>query len=233
MPRLKSKKTDALISGPTEEVKKEKTKYSEQDFTDLALLTESTVDELKEEFFLYYTRKFMSKVVKVVTRYAVSDIELEKIFVDADKLNVGGVMLPHVYLSSARKIKLKNKLENVKLFSIVDFPFGESSFKSKITGVRDGARFGVSETTVMTASVLMSEENKRVLKSESVKFGRRGNVGLALNATDLDFSAIERAVKIFNKTKVIIQINIIDISNIIFLLHYYVFRDYFLYLLNS
>ena len=201
MARIKTKKADMLISGPTEEVKKEKSKYTEQDFTDLALLTDGTVDQLKEEFFLYHTRKFMSSVVKVVTRYAVSDFELEKIFVDADKLNVGGVMLPHVYLSSARKIKNRNKLENVKLFSIVDFPFGESSFKSKITGVRDGARFGVSETTVMTASVLTGEQNKRLLKSESTKLGRRGKVGVALNATDLDFSAIERAVKIFNKTK--------------------------------
>ena len=86
MARIKTKKADMLISGPTEEVKKEKSKYTEQDFTDLALLTDGTVDQLKEEFFLYHTRKFMSSVVKVVTRYAVSDFELEKIFVDADKL---------------------------------------------------------------------------------------------------------------------------------------------------
>jgi len=110
MPRLKSKKTDALISGPTEEVKKEKTKYSEQDFTDLALLTESTVYELKEEFFLYYTRKFMSKVVKVVTRYAVSDIELEMLVNALQDANIKGKNV-FAYCGNG------NCTEDVKLYS--------------------------------------------------------------------------------------------------------------------
>ena len=177
---------------PTEEV---------TDFEQLALLMNSTVEELKDEFFLFQIRKLMSKMAKTIVRFGVSDGNLAKIFQNAKTTGLDSVVVAPTYLSACEK--QVDKIDGYKVGSILDFPFGESALKSKITGIADCRRWDVDEVTVMMPSAMLTKENKRLFKKQVLKLGKkyRGHVGIGLNATDLSEEKIERATKIVSASK--------------------------------
>jgi len=168
---------------PTEEV---------TDFEQLALLMNSTVEELKDEFFLFQIRKLMSKMAKTIVRFGVSDGNLAKIFQNAKTTGLDSVVVAPTYLSACEK--QVDKIDGYKVGSILDFPFGESALKSKITGIADCRRWDVDEVTVMMPSAMLTKENKRLFKKQVFKLGKkyRGHVGIGLNATDLSEEKIEK-----------------------------------------
>ena len=187
---------------PTCETQSEQTEEdSEQDaFNELASLMSSTVEDIKDEFFLYQIHKFMSKIGKVVVRYNITEEELEKLFINSTLLNIDGVTVSPAYFAVCKRVKNKNKL-GAKVCSIIDFPFGESTFKAKLTIMREGKGYGMEETMVMMPSMLVDELNIKQFKKQCASIGRRGVSSVALNASDLDEDAIKRAIKATNKTK--------------------------------
>jgi deoxyribose-phosphate aldolase len=173
-------------------------------FPDLAKLMNTTVEELRDEFFLFQIRKLMSRIGKVIVRYNVSEQEVERIFLNAAALSLNQVSISPVYLPVCERLVKRHKLHQVCVSSIVDFPFGESSFKSKLHNVKDAVRVGVDEVSVTLPTMLFSLENAKVLKKQIKKVGRsyKNSAGVLLNATDLDEEQIKRAMKFARKSKV-------------------------------
>lgn len=173
-------------------------------FPELAELMNTTVEQLRDEFFLFQVRKLMSRIGKVIVRYNVSEAEVERIFLNADALSLNQIMVSPVYLPVCKRLVKKHKLHDVCVSAVIDFPFGESSFKSKIHNVKDSVRIGVDEVSVMLPTMLCTEDNAKVLKKQIRKVGTsyKGRAGVALNATDLDEEQIKRAMKFAGKSKV-------------------------------
>ncbi len=172
-------------------------------FPDLAKLMNTTVLQLKDEFFLFQIRKLMSRMAKTVIRFGISDKEMEKLFFNAKALEMDEIVVAPAFLPAC--IKQVNKLggEGFKVGAIVDFPFGESTVKSKIAGIKECVKAGVDDINVMMPSLLVTKENIKQFRKQSAKIGKlyKGFAGIALNATDLDEEQIKLAIKAVNKTK--------------------------------
>ncbi|MBQ3046643.1 MAG: hypothetical protein IJD54_01195 [Clostridia bacterium] len=172
-------------------------------FPDLARLMNTTVENLRDEFFLFQIRKLMSKIGKVVVRHSVTENELEKIFLNANALTINQVLVSPVYLPTCERIVKKHKLHNVCVGSIIDFPFGESSFKSKINNVKDSVKIGVDEVSVMIPSLLTTPDHIKTFRKQVKKIAKsyKGSSGVVLNATDIQEEQVKRAMKIVGKSK--------------------------------
>lgn len=192
--------TQATVKG--EKIKAEKDVYEK--FPELAELMNTTVEQLKDEFFLFQIRKLMSRIGKVIVRFNVAEAEVERIFLNAAALSVNQVMVSPVHLPVCERLVKKHKLHDVCVSAVIDFPFGESSFKSKLHNVKDAVRIGVDEVAVMLPTLLCAEENAKVLKRQIKKVGvsYKGGACIALNASDLDEEQIKRAMKFAGKSKV-------------------------------
>ena len=189
------------IVNENDNIERDSDDYTDKDFSNLALLMNKTVREIKEEVFLNQIYNLMSKLSKVVVRYNVSESELEQLFKNAKTLKTDGIMVSPAYLSVCKRVKNKNKLTEVKVSSIIDFPFGESTFKTKVSAIREGKSYGVQESTVMMPNMLLNEQNIKQFKTQCSRIGWR-KAGIALNATDIDEETLKRAVKAFSKTKI-------------------------------
>ena len=172
-------------------------------FPDLARLMNTTVENLRDEFFHFQIRKLMSKIGKVVVRHSVTENELEKIFLNANALTINQILVSPVYLSACERIVKKHKLHNVCVGSIIDFPFGESSFKSKINNVKDSVKIGVDEVSVMIPSLLTTPDHIKTFRKQVKKIAKsyKGSSGVVLNATDIQEEQVKRAMKIVGKSK--------------------------------
>lgn len=172
-------------------------------FPDLARLMNTTVENLRDEFFLFQIRKLMSKIGKVVVRHSVTENELEKIFLNANALTINQILVSPVYLPTCERIVKKHKLHNVCVGSIIDFPFGESSFKSKINNVKDSVKIGVDEVSVMIPSLLTTPDHIKTFRKQVKKIAKsyKGSSGVVLNATDIQEEQVKRAMKIVGKSK--------------------------------
>ncbi len=173
------------------------------EFPDLARLMNTTVAELKEEFFLFQIRKLMSKLAKALIRFSISDKQLEKLFYNAKALEIDEIVVEPTYLPACKKQVSRLGGEGFKVGSIIDFPFGGGTLKSKLASVKECVNAGVDDITVMMPTLLVTKENIKQFKKQSVKIGKafKGNAGIALNASDLDEEQIKLAIKTVNKTK--------------------------------
>ena len=175
-------------------------KLNAERFKAIANLLNTSLEEINQEYFLNQVYKLMSKIGKVIVRYNLAESEIEKIFLNCNKFKFDGITVSPAYFSVCKRIKTKNKLQNVKLCSIIDFPFGESLSKAKIASVREGRLYGAFDATIMMPAMLLSQENIKIFKSQCKKFARFG--GIALNAFDLNENTLQRAVMVTNKTKI-------------------------------
>ena len=173
-----------------------------QAFYALAELMNKSVEEVKDECCLFQVRNIMNKLTKVIVRYNVSDKELEKILVNCDTLNTNGIMVSPTYLPAIMRQKKKQNLK-VNVCSVIDFPFGESLFKSKLNDVRDSIKMGVNGVTVMLPAMLLEGKNVKQFKKQSKKIGKikRVETSISLSAMDLTSEQIKTAFKITERTK--------------------------------
>ncbi len=174
-----------------------------QDFPDMATLLNTTVKALKEEFYLFQIRKLMSRLKRVVVRYDVTETEIKGMLTTAKHLQSGGLVLAPVYLPACAKQIKKNGLSSVVIGSVIDFPFGENTFKSKLSGIKESVKVGANEVTVAIPSMLLGAGEIKNFKKQIKKLGKikKVKVGVSLNASDLDEDKIKLALKILNKSK--------------------------------
>ena len=175
-----------------------------KDLTELAGFLGVGVKEFREEIYLTQIKKIMSKIHKVIVRYDMTEGELEKIFFSAGKYGLGGMTVAPVYLSNCIKKNKKSKYSGLPFCSIIDFPFGESSFKGKISNVKESLKLGASSVAVTMATMMLNKENLKLFKKECKKLCRKtkNRVGLVLNASDINEANFLEGMKTIKKTKI-------------------------------
>lgn len=173
-------------------------------FVELADLLNVTIEQVKDECCLFQIRKLMSKIGKVIVRYDVPDSELERVMYNAGELKIGEILVSPAYIPSLTRHAKKYGLTDKKICALIDFPFGESLFKSKLTSVREAIKAGVDGTVVMMPAMLLHGNNVKVFKKEVKKLGRikRAHAGVALSVMDVTDEELKTAFKIIDKTAV-------------------------------
>ena len=173
-----------------------------QDFENLAMLLNTTVESLKKEFYLTQIKKIMSKMQKAVVRYDMTEAEMDKIFLSASQYGLGGITVAPAYLQNCVKQNKKNKMK-LDLCSIIDFPFGESSLKGKISDIKESLKIGANTVAVAMPSMLFNGENFKELKKQckTLYSKSKKNAGIVINATDISEEKYTEAIKFFNKSK--------------------------------
>ncbi len=175
-----------------------------KDLSELATLLSTTFQSLKEEFYLIQIRKIMSKIQKAIVRYDVTEAEFDKMFYQAGRCGLGGLMVAPVYLPACIKQNKKNLTGKLNVNSIIDFPFGESSLKGKVANIKESVKAGADSVAVTVPSMLIAKENLKQLKKECRKFYgcSKKNAGIVLNASDVTEGNFVEAMKALKKTKI-------------------------------
>ena len=182
---------------------KEQNPISNDKFSELATLLGKNSDTVKDECYVYQIRNFLSRVGKVIVRYDVSGKEFSKIEENAAILNLGEIVLAPAYLSSLnREIKTSEYPKN-RIRAIIDFPFGESSFKNKIVAVKECVRAGVKGFYVTMPVLLLEDAKGKEFKKQVKKLGKLAkSVDIAISAQELTEEKIKSVVKAVEKSKV-------------------------------
>ncbi len=172
-------------------------------FSELALLLNKPLSVIKDECCLFQLRKLMAKMGKIIAMDAVDDLQMEKILVNSSGLNVDELLVSPVHVEQLRKYVRKHKLESQKVGVLIDYPAGENVFKTKMVAINNAKKDGVDSITVVMPLTLLKEDQKKVLLKQLKKIARafKTDRGIAINASDIDNSQIEFAVKMVEKTK--------------------------------
>ena len=170
---------------------------------ELSALTGKSAEQIKNECCLNQIQGFLSKTAKVIVRQDVTDKKAEEILLISSKLKVGEVIIAPAYLGAVRRIVDKNNLLNLRITLLIDFPFGESSFKSKLTEIKIGKDVGVDGVTVVISNALLKDKNKKELLWQCKKFSKafKGDCSLAVSAQDVKIEQIKRIVSVAEKVK--------------------------------
>lgn len=194
----------SLLSRKNKNTEKENVpEVSFQAFYALAEVLNMSVEDVKDECCLFQVRNIMNRLTKVIVRYNVTDKELDKILTNSAILNVKGILLSPAYIPAIMRQKKKQGLK-LNVGSIIDFPFGESLFKSKLSDIRDSLKMGVNGITVMMPAMLLDgKKNVKQFKKQCKKIGRirKIDTAVSLSAMDLTADQIKLAFKIVDKTK--------------------------------
>lgn len=172
-------------------------------FYELALLLQKSIEDIKDECCVYQLQKLMAKMAKVIVRYDVQNKELEKVLINADRLCLDEILIAPIHIESMRKYVEKHGLERQKVGEIIDFPFGESTLKTKLVSIKEAKRAGVDSVTVMMPTALLNNEKKGEFYKSLKKIAKafKGEKGVAISAGDLSEEQIELAVRLVDKTK--------------------------------
>lgn len=183
----------------------EKNRGSERDansefstFYEIARLLNTDIDSVKDECCLFQIQKLMSRLGRVIVRYNFTDAELENAAKNCEKLKVSEMLVSPAYLPPLVRAAGGKLLESLTVNALIDFPFGESTFKSKITNVKDVLKQGVDGFTVIMPAILLERDNVKILRRQMKKIARLGKncSGVAVSALELG----EDALRLFVKT---------------------------------
>ncbi len=171
--------------------------------SELANLTGKSAETIKDECCFFQLEKYLSGVCKVIVRQNVSDKTLEQIFLLSKKLMLKEFLIAPAYLGAVRKIVDKNGLLSLKVNLLIDFPFGESSFKSKMTELKIGKSVGVDGVTVVLQSALLNEKNRKELIWQVKKFSKAfsENCSIAVSAHEITEMGIKSLISAIEKSK--------------------------------
>lgn len=172
-----------------------------KDFSEFARLLNTSVDGLKEEFYLFQIKKIMSRMQKAILRHDLTSESLEKMFANAEKYGLSGICLAPAYLPRCVKYISKAKTFSPALSSIIDFPFGESLIKTKVGGIKENVKKGATSIMVAMQSTLLKQENIKEFKKQCKKiYGANKKIpkGLIFDAKEINkdnYLAMTKALK--------------------------------------
>ena len=202
---------DTQIESVTEEkvvpakIYEEKRKDKKADFSafyELARLLNTDIESFKDECCLFQIKNLMHRLGKVIIRLNVTDSELAAVVDNSAKLETSEILLSPAYLPALVRRVEREKLEKLNICALIDFPFGESTFKSKMTNVKDVIKTGVDGVTVMMPAMMLERDNLKNFKKQCRKISRslKNRAGIAVAAQDLNEDAIKTLVKTAEKT---------------------------------
>ena len=179
-------------------------KSSKDPFEIISEISNVAADEIKKECITFQARKLMSKFGKAIVRYDVSDKEVEKVFLRSSSLGIKEFLVSPIYIPLCAKIVRKHRLEHLHVGAIIDFPFGESDFKTKMFNVKECLKLGVDSITVTMPNMLSDARKIKIIKKQIHKISKRCScpLGIAVNATDLDEQRIKHIAKLVDKMNV-------------------------------
>ncbi len=186
------------------EEQKEEIKEDFSSLYQLANLLNVSIERVKDECCTLQINNLLSTLKKVIVRYSLSEEETERILYNCFSLGSKEVLVSPAYLPSVKRQAEKLGLSELKIGVIIDFPFGESAFKSKITDIKDALKTGVKAVTLMLPAMLLTKEKVREYKRQLKIVGRINKIetSVAFAVNDLNEDAIRLAVKFFEKSKV-------------------------------
>ena len=171
---------------------------------ELARILDVKSKDLVEEFYLNQIKKIMIRLQKVIVRYDMSEQDLDNFFFESAIYGLGGLTVAPVYLPTSVKRAKKAMNSKLNLCSIIDFPFGESSIKGKLSDIKESLKTEANSVAVAMPSMMLNKENLKEFKKQSKIICRAGKkrAGLVLNASDLTQEKFEQAMKVLAKTKI-------------------------------
>nr|MBO4518347.1 hypothetical protein [Clostridia bacterium] len=169
------------------------------EFSRLAEILNKDESEVIAECKLFQIRNIMSKLSKAVVRRGIADGKIKSLIKNVGVSGIYEIAVAPVYIGA---FAANVKDQSVKVCAVVDFPFGESSFKVKLSEIKNCVKSGVDGvlTVINTASLL--KEHQAELKKQLKKAGRIKGVekGVAVNAEDISSDDIKRLFHILEKT---------------------------------
>lgn len=194
------KKREAEIAEYSGNVSTE-SKEDDGDAGAFAKLLGETAEQVKDDYRLHEIRRFCAKIGKVNVRYELKDAEGVKIIDTCDKLAVSEILVSPAYLDVYRKAVNKSGIYGQKICALIDFPFGESTYKSKMADIKACLKYGVDGFTVVMPAV--SVKDTGAFKSQMKKLGKVSGkpTGVAFSASELDAEQIKLILKVAEKTE--------------------------------
>lgn len=187
--------------------KNEEKTFEEEDysaFRELAYLRNTTVTEIKDECCSFQIKTLMNGMGKVLVRYEVGEKEMERIMQNASVLGMKEVTVSPANLKTCAKAVQKFGLEKQKVALLIDFPFGESTFESKLFAIKEGKKSGVDGITVTLPPNVFGKSQKKELKRQLKKIRRsfkKADAGVAVNAEGIIDEQLKSFLKLAEKAK--------------------------------
>ena len=169
------------------------------DFSRIAEILNKDEQTVLEECKLFQIKKVMSKLSKAVVRRGLSDGKIKALIQNVGVSGLNEIAVAPAYLNA---FAAKIKSEDVKVCAVVDFPFGEASFKVKLSEIKNCVKSGVDGVLTVVNSAALSKDNQGELKKQLKKVGRVKGVerGVAVNAEDVSAEDIKRLFHTLEKT---------------------------------
>ena len=158
---------------------------------------------LEREHVEYNVKKFLSGLGRAVLRSDSLDGDMKRMFASAKEYYLGGILASPLYLNACAKLLKKKENRNFEVGAIVDFPFGEGTFKSKQHDVKACGKAKINFTVITFPTMLANKDNEKILRRQTKRLigAFNKNRGIAINASGLPVEEISRIVKLFYKTK--------------------------------
>ncbi len=158
---------------------------------------------LEREYVEQNVKKFLAGIGRAVLRSDSLDGDMKRMFASAKDYYLGGILASPLYLNACAKLLKKKEKRNFEVGAIVDFPFGEGTFKSKLHDVKACGRAKVNFTVITFPTLLANKDNAKILRRQTKRLigAFKKNRGIAINASGLPVEEISRIIKLFYKTK--------------------------------
>lgn len=155
-----------------------------KDHFDLAHLLGKTESGLKTEFYAYQIKELMKSVGIIIPRDNINGEKLVNAYKEALKYGVDEISITPYFYQACKDLERKSKESSVKFGTMIDYPYGESSFKARLADVKASVNNGLDVCTIVlpysaiTMGELCAEKSKL---NKLCKAGKK-NVGVAIKA---------------------------------------------------
>ena len=169
------------------------------DFSRLAGILNKDEKTVIEECKIFQIKKITGMLSKAVVRRGLSDGKIKTLIKNVGISGLNEIAVAPAYLKSfAERIKE----QEVKVCAVVDFPFGEASFKVKLSEIKNCVKAGVDGVLTVINSAALLQDNHTELKKQLKKISRIKGVekGVAVNAEDVAADDIKRFFRTLEKT---------------------------------
>lgn len=197
--------TETFVAPVTEkslqQAEKEKpSKKVRTEFSRFADILNKDEDAIIEECKLFQIRNIMSRISKALVRHGTDAENTRTLVKNAIKSGLGEIAAAPAYLDNVSDAMKSN--EELKVSAVVDFPFGESSFKVRFSEIKNSVKKGVDGILTVINTAALKKENAKILKKELKKTGKIKGVekGAAVNAEDATADDIKQIFKLSEKS---------------------------------
>ena len=178
-------------------------KKPQTDMIDLAKVLGKTESGMKAEFYVYQIKELMQRVGKIFDTKKVTSADVIESHETLKKFGVSEILVSPIYASECAKAEKKNPTAEVKFGTIIDYPFGESTFKAKMMDVRNSLKSGFNSITVTfpTSAIYLGKANSE--KSNVIKLAKKCKIpfGVALSP-DIPIDEMKKLLKAFGNSKI-------------------------------